>query len=44
MFFEKVEEILPNTRGIITDGQSKIILNDGTSAKNAAISDEVEGE
>ena len=44
MFFEKVEEILPNTRVIITDGQSKIILNDGTSAKNAAISDEVEGE
>ncbi|WP_294289611.1 FtsH protease activity modulator HflK [Pseudobutyrivibrio sp.] len=44
MFFEKVEEILPNTRVIITDGQSKIILNDGTSAKNAAISDETEGE
>ena len=44
MFFEKVEEILPNTRVIITDGQSKIILNDGTSAKNAVISDEVEGE
>ena len=44
MFFEKVEEILPNTRVIITDGQSKIILNDGTSAKNSAISDEVEGE
>ena len=44
MFFEKVEEILPNTRLIITDGQSKIILNDGTSAKNAAISDETEGE
>ncbi len=44
MFFEKVEEILPNTRAIITDGQSKIILNDGTSAKNAAISDETEGE
>ena len=44
MFFEKVEEILPNTRVIITDGQSKIILNDGTTAKNSAISDEVEGE
>lgn len=44
MFFEKVEEILPNTRVIITDGQSKIILNDGTSAKDAAISDETEGE
>ncbi len=43
MFFEKIEEILPNTRVIITDGQSKIILNEGKSS-SAKTDEYVEGE
>ena len=36
MFFEKIEEILPNTRVIITDGQSRIILNDDSSSTSGS--------